>query len=54
MGGALPSLDRRTLETAGSSKVFVITMPFVATHARFHLEPQPNPESCHGKYKASG
>lgn len=29
-------------------------MPFVATHACFHLKPQPNPALCHGKYKASG
>lgn len=29
-------------------------MPFVARHACFHVEPQPNPAFCHGKYEASG
>lgn len=54
VGVVLPALNRGTLETSGSSKVFMITMSFVATHACFHLELQPNPIFCHGKYKAFG
>lgn len=34
--------------------VCVITMAFVATHACFHVEAQPNPASCRGKDEASG
>lgn len=33
MGVVLPALNKETLETSGSSKVFMITMSFVATHA---------------------